>query len=270
MIEAVLELESRILKGDVRDRDLEIEEISNYYNVKGNDLEPYFDLLESYRNASLNSETTINNRVIWNSVERKIIDYYVKNTNFSKTEQFNHLSRILSLTKRTKGAISFDYYNNIAPKDKDKEKKKLKKKNMRVAIQNKANKEILLEDEVLVDNQLDKSEKVDFLSNLSVLINNAKSLSNFNLEEFFEGLTLLSSLAVDKTNESKELEELRRKVNVQSKIIEGLNNEISNFNNNISNISNDIIEFSKLDGIDKIGNLENFINKLCKQTNCLN
>ena len=59
MIEAILELESRIFNGVVRDKDSEITEIANEYDVRDKDLEPYFDLLERYKNVSLNAVRTI-------------------------------------------------------------------------------------------------------------------------------------------------------------------------------------------------------------------
>lgn len=281
MIEAVLELENKIFNRTVKDKDLEIEKISREHNVKSKDLEPYYELLENYRIVSLNLKMTLQKRIVWNKEERLIIDYYIKNTGYSKTEKFKHLSRILSITKRTKESISNDYYINVAPKE--------KQKNLRVLIKNKTNKKedifikdinksnsilsnsisengLLENNVVLVDNKLEKPEKVDFLSNLSDFINNAKNLSNFNLEEFFHGMTLLTSLAANKVIQVNETEELNLKIKEQEKMIESLNAEILILNNDIEMISNETIEFVKLDGIDKIGKMKEFIDKLIELT----
>ena len=281
MIEAVLELESRIFNGIVRSRDEEIEEIAKEYNVKDKDLEPYFDLLENYRIKTLNLKRTLQKRIVWNLEERMIIDYYIKNTEYSKTEKFKHLSRILSNTERTKESISFDYYNNIAPKDKQKKLRVL----FKTMGKSKESEDLLLKTEKddiddvsnsisdvtvkeensinLVDTKLEKS---DFLSNMSDFINNGKKLRNFNLEEFFQGITLLTSLAANNVLEVEEIDELKLKIKEQEKIIESLNVEIDSLNDNIKMIYKEILEFDKLDGIDKIGEIKEFIDKLIELT----
>ena len=151
----------------------------------------------------------------------------------------------------------------MAPKNKQ-EQLKLEMKNFNSI---KKSSEEVNEELVELDNEVENVNnqlpvKNDFLSNFTMFIKNTQTLNNFNLDEFFQGLSILSSLAASKVNNEEEMKVLENDLKEQKDLNEKLKKEISDMKKEISNIYEEVSEFDSLNGIEKVVKIQSFSESL--------
>lgn len=252
-IEGLKQIQLNIQQSNKIDPKSLLENLTKTYQVEHSNLVEYYDLIASYESSKKTRKISSSGQPVWTDEERSLFGKIYNDLKgiAKRTDAFRALSK---LNNRTYSSNQFHFYNNkelvlgetitqpkkqsITVKEKDVEPKP-----SNTSSQNKT--------QSTEQPPIKKQNEDELLSSIQSILGNMSTLKEFDLENFFSGLSKLSTLAVEKNGNSEELYKLKE----ESKIIK---NENELLKTKLELLKKEIETFESQDTIQKITRLKDF------------